>query len=557
MPRFTNAVSAPAAQVKAMVDLLPTGLHLSWRFSVFLTVLVPVVDAVLAYWLYAIIMLLQSGSFHFLHFHLGSQDIPLSMGIMVLLTVLRQVLELFLLNYSRQLSQKFFVFSSTSLVNKYLLEPWVVFTDDNRSHKIKHCTTTALDAAFSYNVILNLLGSLFTIAFLGLVIFIQSPVLAFSLLVLNLLMLAFSRRFLSPRVAEAARNHDQEQKEVYQKLQEFFDLKREITMYGVHQNFSEVLDKKIRSLSKIKTDLSILPQVPRVIIEILVAVAFATTVLIVSGGEAGSNQELIASMAAVLILARRILPALAQFLTSYSELPGAVANFEIIRSELKTPVHPGNEPAVMETDGDLLIMLDNISFAYPSSAALLRGVNLDVRQGDRLAIFGRTGKGKSTLMQIASGIIQPGSGQVLLAGRLKQEKARMTYVAQDVKLIAGTVFENVVFGHPKPDEGKVWRVLRAACLDQHIQQMPGSLFAQIGDNGVKFSGGQRQRLGIARALYFDPEVLFLDEATSAVDEATEMAIMKNIDEVMGSGAVVFITHRKSNADNFANRFIYL
>ncbi len=177
------------------------------------------------------------------------------------------------------------------------------------------------------------------------------------------------------------------------------------------------------------------------------------------------------------------------------------------------------------------IVLDSVSYRYSSyEPFILRNVSLTIAAGESVAIVGPSGCGKSTLLKLLCGLYQPTSGEIRLDGRnlaawgTKAIRDRFGVVMQDDELLSGTVAENVSFFDDQIDANRVWEALRGAAIAEEIQGLPLKLQTIIGEMGSNISGGQKQRLLLARALYKRPNVLLLDEATSHVDVATEREI---------------------------------
>jgi ABC-type multidrug transport system fused ATPase/permease subunit len=178
-------------------------------------------------------------------------------------------------------------------------------------------------------------------------------------------------------------------------------------------------------------------------------------------------------------------------------------------------------------------------------------------------LVGPSGAGKTTIVDVLLGILPPQSGTVLISGlssldAIEKWSGAISYVPQDVMISNGTVRENVSMGYPEDisrDEF-VWDALRVAQLSEFIASLPGRLDSQVGDRGTKISGGQRQRLGIARAMFTKPQLLVLDEATSSLDGETEANISDAIQAMRGTVTVVMIAHRLSTVRN-ADVLVYL
>jgi len=197
------------------------------------------------------------------------------------------------------------------------------------------------------------------------------------------------------------------------------------------------------------------------------------------------------------------------------------------------------------------IVLHDVTFAYPGAdVPALDRVSLRIPAGSHVAFVGASGAGKSTMVDILLGLLEPTSGHLEVGGErlelvLDSWRRRIGYVPQDVSLFDATVAENVAltWDVAKVDEAKVRTALARAQLLETIDAREGGIHARIGERGVALSGGQRQRLGIARGLYNDPRVLVMDEATSALDTATEAAVTRAIDDLHGDVTVITVAHR--------------
>ena len=208
----------------------------------------------------------------------------------------------------------------------------------------------------------------------------------------------------------------------------------------------------------------------------------------------------------------------------------------------------------------------NISFSYgDKNKEVLSDFSLSIKQGERLGVRGSSGAGKSTLMNLMLGLYTPNKGEILIDGvKLDASTRRMWqnsvgYVPQSVFLLDSTLLENIALG-VKPeqiDRQRVMEVIEMASLTEFVEQLPDGLNSRIGEAGCRVSGGERQRIGIARALYKNPDILFFDEATSSLDRATEQSINSSIEELSKRNrniTIVAIAHRDSSLE-FCDRII--
>ena len=197
------------------------------------------------------------------------------------------------------------------------------------------------------------------------------------------------------------------------------------------------------------------------------------------------------------------------------------------------------------------IRMEDITYKYPGTDKLiLDKATMEIPVGKSVGIVGTSGAGKTTIVDVLLGLLEPENGKILADGvdvntNYQGWLKNIGYIPQTIFMTDSTIRKNVAFGVPDDeiDDNKVWQALKEAALDEYVKELPEGLDTQIGERGIRLSGGQRQRIGIARALFEDPEVLVLDEATSALDNDTEAAIMDSINRLHSRKTLVIIAHR--------------
>ncbi len=196
------------------------------------------------------------------------------------------------------------------------------------------------------------------------------------------------------------------------------------------------------------------------------------------------------------------------------------------------------------------VEFDNVSFSY-SREAVLDNVSFVVQPGERVAIVGHSGAGKTTLVSLVLRFYNPTAGEIRFDGRpesyyeVRSLRERIGYVSQNTKLLSGTLLENLRYGSPDVSDDEVVRAAEAAEIHKFVEGLPDGYETETGENGVSLSEGQRQRLSIARALIKDPDILILDEPTSALDASTELSILHALPEVAEGKTVFIIAHSLS------------
>jgi len=216
-------------------------------------------------------------------------------------------------------------------------------------------------------------------------------------------------------------------------------------------------------------------------------------------------------------------------------------------------------PAIMDgerTDASITaikgrITFEDVRYGYEDDTDVLDGISFDVPAGQTLALVGRTGSGKTTLIEMIPRLIEPQHGTVKIAGRPLDEipietlRSNVSYVPQDVFLFSSTVADNIAFGRMDADRADVEQAAREAELLDNIADFPDGFETRVGERGITLSGGQKQRASIARALVRDPRILILDDALSAVDTNTEAKILGHLRKHYGRRTVVVVSHRIS------------
>jgi ATP-binding cassette subfamily B protein len=199
---------------------------------------------------------------------------------------------------------------------------------------------------------------------------------------------------------------------------------------------------------------------------------------------------------------------------------------------------------------------DNVSFKYPGTdSAADSCVSINIAPGQSVAFVGPSGSGKSTMLSLLLGFVRPDSGRILLDSRDMQQMDLRTYrrfvgvVTQDPVFFSGTIFENVAYGHHDFSEKEVEKALEESNAWEFVRTLPGGIHCRIGSAGINLSGGQLQRLAIARALVRDPRILILDEATSALDIDSELAVQQALESIMKNRTTFIVAHRVSTVKN--------
>ncbi|MCI9313893.1 MAG: ABC transporter ATP-binding protein [Lachnospiraceae bacterium] len=306
---------------------------------------------------------------------------------------------------------------------------------------------------------------------------------------------------------------------------------------------------------------AVLNNLPRLMIEtIFMASMFLFILLYMLRG--GDITVLVPQLTAFAMAAVRMLPGINRINTYLSEIAYAQPCLDYLYDNLNESMKMDVNGSVTGLDGKTgeqkpeltlqdRIVLDHITYAYPNTDKnIFTDAHMEVKKGQSVGIMGPSGAGKSTIVDILLGLLHIQGGSITCDGRNIFDNypswlARIGYIPQSIYLIDESIRDNIAFGidGDKIDDQRIWEVLEEAQLKEFVEELPEGLDTTIGDRGVRISGGQRQRLGIARALYHNPEILVFDEATSALDNDTEKAVMDAINSFHGKKTMVIIAHR--------------
>ena len=306
---------------------------------------------------------------------------------------------------------------------------------------------------------------------------------------------------------------------------------------------------------------AVMNNTPRLLIETVFIAAMLSFIFlfIVQGGDI---TLLFSQLTAFAAAAVRVMPATNRINTYLSEIayaqPCLDYLYENLTENMKQDVNGSvtgltgeqeqeKEPLTLEDK----IVLDHISFTYPNTdKPIFTDAHMEVRKGQSVGIMGPSGAGKSTIVDILLGLLHVQAGAITCDGKNIFENypswlSKIGYIPQSIYLIDESIRDNIAFGidADKIDDHRIWEVLEEAQLKSFVEELPEGLETTIGDRGVRISGGQRQRLGIARALYHNPEILVFGEATSALDGDTEAAVMEAVNSFHGKKTMVIIAHR--------------
>jgi ABC-type multidrug transport system fused ATPase/permease subunit len=341
-----------------------------------------------------------------------------------------------------------------------------------------------------------------------------------------------------------------------QHLQQGLGGAKDVKLLGREQEFLAHYHHHNLGNARVGQQYQTLQQFPRLGLELL-AVCGLAALVIVMVAQNKPVTALLPTLGLFAAAAFRVLPSANRVMIAVQNVRFALPAINVLHGELRVLKSAEEPAAARQLEFQEYLALDNVSFCYPSSdRPALQGISLTVSRGASVGFIGESGAGKSTLVDIILGLLQPGRGAVRVDGadirtNLRGWQDQVGYVPQAIFLTDDTLRRNVAFGlaDDQISEYSVWSAVRAAQLEEFIKSLPQGLDTMVGERGVRLSGGQLQRVGIARALYHNPAVLVLDEATSSLDTQTERGVMDAVRKLHGEKTIIVVAHRMSTVED--------
>jgi ATP-binding cassette, subfamily B, bacterial PglK len=349
---------------------------------------------------------------------------------------------------------------------------------------------------------------------------------------------------------------------------------KETRVIGCEQYFQAQMNEQSQRFSQAATRFQSSQLLPRISIEtmlVIVVVLFICGVQLFSEENTKDFTSIIATFA---VASMRLIPASSQFLQGMGQIQNASYALDMLYLDLQEIGKPGNrqnsslakKSSGNRTDRSIgnpamefshQVELQNVTYSYPEvEEPALKEISLHIKKGESIALIGKSGAGKTTLVDVLLGLLEPQGGDICVDGvsiydNLRAWQNLVGYIPQSIFLTDDTIEHNIAFGVPDPliDPERLQKAIEAAQLQELVAQLPKGLKTDVGERGVRLSGGQRQRIGIARALYHEREILVLDEATAALDNETERFVTEAMKALAGTKTMIIIAHRLSTVEH--------
>ena len=455
---------------------------------------------------------------------------------------------------------------SKTLFRKIIYAPYEFHITKNSSELLNASTIEIENSIFSIQAFLTGINSLFiSIFILVTVFFINIKISTYIVLVMGTAYFLIAI-FKNKNLKQISRILSISNRQKLKITQESIFSIRDLILNGNHRTFQNEFNQYSYKREYALLEKYITEIYPKYLVE---AIGLILLGIIAFSLRSYKNIDPLPILAAITLGLQRLLPQIQTFYTSYTNI---TTYYNMSRNLLSLISNIEEKNKFPEFDPQRIIKLEslqlvNVSYKYPKSQKyVLKNINLTINKGDKIGIIGETGAGKSTIVELITTLLEPVKGKILFNGNeisykkntnsLMSWRKNISYVPQFISLIDSTILENIAIGTPA-NEVNLERAIdcaKTALIYDHIKTMKDGMYTNIGERGIKLSGGQIQRIGIARALYNGSEVLVLDEATSALDSETEDKLVKSIAMKNKKITIIAISHRLSTLKNY-ERFI--
>ena len=343
-----------------------------------------------------------------------------------------------------------------------------------------------------------------------------------------------------------------------QTLLEGFGSIKDIKLFDSEEYFVKKFRTKIEEYSTIHARVNTLGQIPRLYLELASVIAFSI-LLFVMLLQGRPLEDSFPILAIFLAAAFRLIPSINGIIVSMQQIKFAEPVINVLYSEFKIIKVDLRQEKNNILSSNLVDLIDfrNMNFSYDfelekNQNIILKNITFNINHKDIIGIVGNSGAGKTTLLNILLGLLKTSSGTITFNDTIfKNHKGRLKtlfgYVPQSIYLLDNTIASNIAFGLDEKEinQKRVKEVLKLAQLNDFVESLSEGINTYVGESGVRLSGGQKQRIGMARALYNDPPILVLDEATSSLDNKTEVELMKSVFKLRNKKTIIIVAHRLS------------
>ena len=466
--------------------------------------------------------------------------------ILILKTIFFSILSYSKFNFINKLIKE----KTIELYSVYLKQKITFFNNNHSSKLIKNLITEMFSLSAFFNALIILFSELLfsTIIVLGIIFY--SPLIFFYLFIYGVIIYYSYKLIFKDKIYSWGNERQDLQEKITKDITESFGALKELILY----NTTEIFEKRIQNHFNIKKKLDVrfstINEIPKYFIELaaLIGFFFISYILYFGGTEKSSLLVTLIFSSALLF---KGMPSLSRIINSIQQIKFYYPAHELIydqlslKNKIKKTIHEDiyfNEA----------IKLNHLSFSYGDNS-ILNEISIEIKKGERVLILGKSGKGKSTLIDIIAGFHENFKGEFLVDGKsiksLVNWRKKIGYLSQSFFILDDSIKNNIILDQ-EFDEKKFNHIINVCNLKRVLDKKIKGINELIGERGVLLSGGEKQRIGLARALYRNPEILILDEPTSSLDKETADEFINSLLNLDNRLTIIMVTHDKSYLNKF-------
>ena len=477
-----------------------------------------------------------------------------------LIFVVKNIYSLIFLFYQDKFYANLRKETSQILLKKYLTQKYNFFIKNNSSIFIRNIINESKVAVSFINFSLRLIKDSFLSVTIILALILVNPEIVITIIFILFLLLLIYYLIFRKKVFKLSELSTKFRGKQFKYLNQIFNNIKIIKLRGNETYFVDKFSKANYEEQKISLINSFIPKVPKHVIELVSISILLVLIYYLIQIKNISFEESIPVLTFFSLCFLRLIPTFNSISECMVYLRASNYQFTYIADEITKLSNNSdvnqNKNSHLNNENFEKIEIKNLNFSYNDKKKLIfRNLNLEILANNNVCLVGKSGEGKSTFADLVMGLLEPDKGNILLDGSnirkfLPQWKKKIGYIPKNIYLNNDTIKKNIAFGIKENEinEKKINEVIQLSALSEFVENLPNKLETIVGEKGINMSGGQIQRIGIARALYSEPKLLILDEATSSLDTATEKKIISQINKLKDRYTIITITHKKEVAN---------
>ncbi len=490
-------------------------------------------------------------------------EIYIILPLIIIIIFLIKSLYMFLVLYMEQnIIKNIKLYFVDNIFQIYLKKPYSFFLEKNSAELMRNIVTESQTATSLIANVLQFSRELSVLLVITILLILYEPVITVfsisSLLAIGFLFYKFFNSYLK----DMGRIRLKFLKQVMTNVNTMVGAVKDIKIYSKEKFFLENFKRSTNSYEQVLFKLGLIQKSPRIIFEFVsVLILFLVFYIFMA-----FNRDVLSILPVIGLLTIsivRLMPAFSIMSSNLYFIRYVKESFDNVSNEIiKFKETINKDKQIIRNYSDLnnnLIKISNLKFFYKSNQniAPIENVNLQIKKGEMVGIIGKSGAGKSTLINLILGLLSPSSGVINFDRQEFNKENIFSYVPQEIFLLDDTLRKNIAFGEydKNINDKDVHEAISSAGLNTFVGKNNKGLDIIVGERGIRLSGGEKQRVGIARALYKKPNILILDEATSSLDTVTENSIIQSIDKLKQRLTIIMVSHRLSTIQNCDKVFL--